>query len=138
MKFFSKNSWAILLLIGAIANEYLHYNIGVVTYHSNYVNTFGERITISLSDVVYYFTHSLFILFVIIAIFVHIDKKKLASKVTMSGVVIWFVIEAIEAYCYLMKINENMIKTNEWSFFQILISIGAGFAGYYGFRKYKQ
>lgn len=138
MKFLKKNSLAILLLIGAYIVEYLHTFIGVSEVHSSYINAFGENVTISLSDAVYYFTHSAFTLLIIIVIFVMIDKKKLASKVIGAGVITWFCVEFLEAYLFLKYLSQDLIKTSQWASLQILTTIFAMIFSYFGFRMHKQ
>lgn len=138
MNFLKKNSLALVLLVGAYIVEYLHMFIGVSTYHSNYVNAFGENVTVSLSDAVYYFTHSAFTLGIIILIFVKIDKDKLASKVIGVGVITWFCVEFLEAYLFLRNLSQDLIGTSQWTVLQIFTTIFAMIFSYFGFRAYKQ
>lgn len=138
MKFLNKNSLAILLLIGAYITEYLHTFIGISEVHSSYINAFGENVTISISDAVYYFTHSAFTLGIIILIFVNIDRDKLASKVIGIGVITWFCVEFLEAYLFLRNLSQDLIQTSKWKIFQISIMTFAMLLSYIGYRSFKR
>lgn len=95
--------------------------------------------TVNLDSAVFYFVFSLFGSGLIssVVIFLILDKQKIASKAIMCGVIFWNLIEVIENFQYLAKINRNVLFINDSSIWQIFTTFSIILLSSYGFTKFK-
>jgi hypothetical protein len=113
---FLKNRLALLVLLGAVLNEYFHLIFkGVI--HSYYIRN-GIKTVIYLDDMMYYFISQSFTLFLVIIAYTKIGIDS-ATKSIMIGVCMWLCIEWIEITLQLLKINDSRLYINDGSIIQL-------------------
>jgi hypothetical protein len=98
---------------------------------------FNEKV--GLDSAVFYFTFSFFGsgLLVSVILFFMTPKQMIASRAIFCGVIFWNLIETFENFCYLAKINSNVLIINDGSWCQIFSMLFITFLAWYGFSKYK-
>ena len=137
MNYLNKSFIAILIVIGSFFNEYLYLLFDANIIHSIQENRTGLEYPVYLDDAVFYFINSLFMFLLVLVVFLLTDKQKIASKVILSTVVIWFFIEVLENYCFLTDFNNYVLIINYWSIWQIFITLLSIPGSYYYFTRFK-
>ena len=128
MKFLVDNFIAILMVFALFMSEYFHLLFDNIP--------FNERIT--LDHAVFYLTFSFFGsgLLTSVIVFLMTETKKIASRTILAGVIFWNLIECLENYLYLAKVNTNVLIINDGSWLQIFTMLCIMSLSFYGFKKF--
>lgn len=132
MKFLKNKGIAFLILIFAAMAEYFHL-LFVGELHSRYIRN-GIETVIYWDDMVYYFFHESFILFIMLIIFIKIGTNK-ASRAMLAGICFWFFIEWVEITLQLAKINDARIYINDGSWIQLFTCLTVFILVLFGSKK---
>jgi hypothetical protein len=129
MKFLKSNIIALLVVFALFMSEYFHLLFEGVPFNEN----------VDLSHGVFYFTFSFFGsgLLVSVILFFMVTKEMIASRAIFCGVIFWNLIETWENFCYLAKINSNVLIINDGSWMQIFTVLLITLLTWYGFTKFK-
>jgi hypothetical protein len=127
---FLKSNWiALLLVFSTLMSEYFHLLFVGMPFNSN----------VGLDAGIYWLTTAFggTTLLTSFFIFLLTDKKKVASRAILFGVIGWNVIEVYENICYLAEVNDNVLFINGSAWGQMAFILVVIFGSYYGFTKSK-
>ncbi len=129
MKFLKNNFIALIMVFALFMSEYFHLLFEGIPFNDN----------VDLSNAVFYLTFSFFGsgLLISVILFLMTDKNKIASRAIFCGIISWNMIECLENFQYLAKINSNVLIVNDGSWFQIFTTLSIVLLAWYGFTKFK-
>ena len=129
MNFIRNNAIAIVMWCSVIICEHLH-----SLFEGVYFNG-----TVTLDCAVFYTTFAFlgFGLSTPIIVFIITNRRKIASKALLAGVIFWNLIEAMENVCYQAGINNNVLIINDGSVWQLSTAIFVMLLSYSYYTRYK-
>ena len=129
MKFLVNNFIALVMVFSLFMSEYFHLLFEGIPFNEN----------VNLDSATFYLTFSFFGsgLITSVIFFFMTDVKKIASRAIFCGIIFWNLIEVVENFQYLAKINSNVLIINDGSVWQILTTLSIVFLAWYGFTKFK-
>lgn len=133
MGFLNKKA-ALLILLLAIFAEYFHelFN-GII--HSYYISPDTQQeMPIYWSGIIYHFFNEFLTIVLITSVCILLWTNK-ASKVIMSGVFVWFLIEWLEITLQMLKIVDIRTKTSGISWIQLSICLTISLLVLFGNKK---
>jgi hypothetical protein len=142
MKFFKKYWIGITVGFAYIFNEVFHLLFKNV-YFKTKILPCGHEKVLFYKTPIYYFGLSIFLVYLGVIMFVLIKKSKYKDeikrglKTLISTVITWGSIEMYQEFCYLAKINEDVLFFNPGLWGQIALVLSGMLLVYFTHRKSK-
>lgn len=142
MEFLKKYWIGLTVSISFCFNEMFHLLFKGIYFKTKILPCGHEKI-IYLNTPVYYFGLSIFLVYLSLIVFVlikksnYLDNIKRGLKTMVSSVIAWATVEAYQEYCYLAKIDENVLIFNPGLWGQISLVVSTMLLVYFTHVKSK-